>query len=176
MSNCWVLATTTNLYRCPTGTCPYKQRIFQCKRNPHLKRQPKVVLYSIVGIIGGMAYAPFYDTNENLFSKLSLGCTTTSPFQHDKLHWLHCCLYVILHELSCCTLWIYGVPSQQPPHPIPRNAGGSRLGQATVAAYPMLQNVTSIPVLAILIRCNLTLRNGHGLFRVSFLGQGGDKR
>eukprot|EP00434_Breviolum_minutum_P004230 symbB.v1.2.003728.t2/scaffold176.1/size287750/10 len=64
-----------------------------------------VVLYSIVGIIGGMAYAPFYDTNENLFSKL--------------------------------------------------NAGGSRLGQATVAAYPMLQNVTSIPVLAILIRCNL---------------------
>eukprot|EP00439_Symbiodinium_sp_Y106_P053240 s188_g7.t1 len=33
--------------------------------------------------------------------------------------------------------------------------GGSRLGQATVAAYPMLQNVTSIPVLAILIRSNL---------------------
>ncbi|CAK9002690.1 unnamed protein product [Durusdinium trenchii] len=64
-----------------------------------------VVLYSVVGIVGGMAYAPFYDTNENLFSKL--------------------------------------------------NAGGSKVGQATVAAYPMLQNVTSIPVLAILIRCNL---------------------
>ena len=47
---------------------------------------------------------------------------------------------------------------------MPRNAGGSRLGQATVAAYPMLQNVTSIPVLAILIRCNLTLRNGQGFF------------
>ncbi|CAL1134958.1 unnamed protein product [Cladocopium goreaui] len=64
-----------------------------------------VVLYSLVGIIGGMAYSPFYDTNENLFSKL--------------------------------------------------NASGSRIGQITVAAYPMLQNVTSIPVLAILIRCNL---------------------
>eukprot|EP00435_Cladocopium_sp_Y103_P035412 s3333_g9.t1 len=64
-----------------------------------------VVLYSLVGIIGGMAYLPFYDTNENLFSKL--------------------------------------------------NASGSRIGQITVAAYPMLQNVTSIPVLAILIRCNL---------------------
>ncbi|CAJ1374332.1 unnamed protein product [Effrenium voratum] len=64
-----------------------------------------VVLYSVVGIVGGMAYPPFYDTNENLFSKL--------------------------------------------------NAGGSKVGQATVAAYPMLQNVTSIPVLAILIRCNL---------------------
>ena len=79
----------------------------------HLKTHSKagnhhpaeVVLYSVVGIVGGMAYPPFYDTNENLFSKL--------------------------------------------------NAGGSKVGQATVAAYPMLQNVTSIPVLAILIRCNL---------------------
>ncbi|CAE7035363.1 unnamed protein product [Symbiodinium sp. CCMP2456] len=64
-----------------------------------------VVTYTVIGVVGGMAYPPFYTTDENLFSKL--------------------------------------------------NAGGSRLGQATVAAYPMLQNVTSIPVLAILIRSNL---------------------
>jgi len=32
-----------------------------------------VVIYSIVGIIGGMAYAPFYMTDENLFSKLNAG-------------------------------------------------------------------------------------------------------
>merc|ERR1712087_564819 len=64
-----------------------------------------VVIYSVVGIIGGMAYKPFYMTDENLFSKL--------------------------------------------------NAGGSRLGQATVTAYPMLQNFTSIPVFSILIRYNL---------------------
>ncbi|CAE7307236.1 SPAC1F5.02, partial [Symbiodinium necroappetens] len=54
-----------------------------------------VVTYTVIGVVGGMAYPPFYTTDENLFSKL--------------------------------------------------NAGGSRLGQATVAAYPMLQNVTSIP-------------------------------
>eukprot|EP00927_Polykrikos_kofoidii_P040490 TRINITY_DN34601_c0_g1_i1.p1 TRINITY_DN34601_c0_g1~~TRINITY_DN34601_c0_g1_i1.p1 ORF type:complete len:777 (+),score=136.41 TRINITY_DN34601_c0_g1_i1:86-2416(+) len=64
-----------------------------------------VCLYSLIGIIGGMAYAPFYDSDENLFSKL--------------------------------------------------NASGSMLGRTTVALYPMLQNVTSIPVLAILIRYNL---------------------
>merc|ERR1719263_368189 len=35
------------------------------------------------------------------------------------------------------------------------NSGGSKLGQATVSAYPMLQNFTSIPVCCILIRYNL---------------------
>jgi len=64
-----------------------------------------VVTYTVVGVIGGMAYKPFYTTDENLFSKL--------------------------------------------------NAGGSRLGQATVTAYPMLQNFTSIPVFSIMIRYNL---------------------
>merc|ERR1712113_372742 len=64
-----------------------------------------VVIYTVIGIIGGMAYKPFYTTDENLFSKL--------------------------------------------------NAGGSKLGQATVTAYPMLQNFTSIPVFSILIRYNL---------------------
>merc|ERR1712087_698349 len=64
-----------------------------------------VIIYTVVGIVGGMAYKPFYTTDENLFSKL--------------------------------------------------NAGGSKLGQATVTAYPMLQNFTSIPVFSILIRYNL---------------------
>merc|ERR1712061_683971 len=64
-----------------------------------------LVIYSVVGILGGMAFLPFYTTDENLFSKI--------------------------------------------------NAGGSRLGQATVTAYPMLQNFTSIPVFSILIRYNL---------------------
>merc|ERR1719469_201003 len=35
-----------------------------------------VVIYSIVGIIGGMAYEPFYTTDENLFSKLNAGSST----------------------------------------------------------------------------------------------------
>lgn len=35
-----------------------------------LKGDGQVLLYSLVGVIGGMAYDPFYDTNENLFSKL----------------------------------------------------------------------------------------------------------
>lgn len=61
--------------------------------------------YTVIGILGGMAFKPFYTTDENLFSKL--------------------------------------------------NAGGSKLGQATVTAYPMLQNFTSIPVFSILIRYNL---------------------
>jgi len=64
-----------------------------------------VLIYTVVGVVGGMAYQPFYHTDENLFSKL--------------------------------------------------NAGGSRLGQATVMAYPILQNFTSIPVFSILIRSNL---------------------
>lgn len=64
-----------------------------------------LVVYTGIGIIGGMAYKPFYTTDENLFSKL--------------------------------------------------NAGGSKLGQVTVTAYPMLQNFTSIPVFSILIRYNL---------------------
>merc|ERR1712217_79118 len=64
-----------------------------------------VLVYTLVGIVGGMAYKPFYTTDENLFSKL--------------------------------------------------NAGGSKLGQITVTAYPMLQNFTSIPVFSILIRYNL---------------------
>jgi hypothetical protein len=64
-----------------------------------------VILYSVIGVIGGMAYQPFFHTDENLFSKL--------------------------------------------------NAKGSTLSQATVSAYPMLQNFTSIPVFSILIRYNL---------------------
>jgi len=64
-----------------------------------------VLIYTMIGIVGGMAYEPFYMTDENLFSKL--------------------------------------------------NAGSSRLGRATVTAYPMLQNFTSIPVLSIMIRHNL---------------------
>lgn len=52
------------------------------------------VVYSMVGIVGGLAYEPFYETDENLFSKL--------------------------------------------------NASGSWLAQATVAAYPVLQNLTSM--------------------------------
>merc|ERR1719433_83962 len=64
-----------------------------------------VLTYTVVGVIGGMAYKPFYTSDENLFSKLS--------------------------------------------------AGGSILGRATVTAYPMLQNFTSIPVFSILIRYNL---------------------
>merc|ERR1712070_643653 len=64
-----------------------------------------VLIYTLVGVVGGMAYPPFYETDENLFSKL--------------------------------------------------NAGGSRIGKATVTAYPMLQNFTSIPVFSILIRYNL---------------------
>jgi len=64
-----------------------------------------LMVYTGIGIIGGMAYKPFYTTDENLFSKL--------------------------------------------------NAGGSKLGQVTVTAYPMLQNFTSIPVFSILIRYNL---------------------
>jgi len=64
-----------------------------------------VIIYTVIAIIGGMAYKPFYMTDENLFSKL--------------------------------------------------NAGGSKLGRATVTAYPMLQNFTSIPVFSIMIRYNL---------------------
>eukprot|EP00928_Gymnodinium_smaydae_P048719 TRINITY_DN3261_c0_g1_i1.p1 TRINITY_DN3261_c0_g1~~TRINITY_DN3261_c0_g1_i1.p1 ORF type:complete len:603 (-),score=104.63 TRINITY_DN3261_c0_g1_i1:190-1827(-) len=64
-----------------------------------------VVVYAAVGIVGGMAYEPFYTTDENLFSKL--------------------------------------------------NGGSSKLAQMTVTAYPMLQNFTSIPVSAIMIRDNL---------------------
>eukprot|EP00927_Polykrikos_kofoidii_P042239 TRINITY_DN3609_c0_g1_i5.p1 TRINITY_DN3609_c0_g1~~TRINITY_DN3609_c0_g1_i5.p1 ORF type:complete len:526 (+),score=75.76 TRINITY_DN3609_c0_g1_i5:124-1701(+) len=64
-----------------------------------------VVVYSLIGIVGGMAFAPFFETHENLFSKL--------------------------------------------------NASGSTLGRATVSFYPMLQNFTSIPVNAILIRYNM---------------------
>eukprot|EP00927_Polykrikos_kofoidii_P060257 TRINITY_DN5527_c0_g7_i1.p1 TRINITY_DN5527_c0_g7~~TRINITY_DN5527_c0_g7_i1.p1 ORF type:complete len:729 (+),score=94.57 TRINITY_DN5527_c0_g7_i1:328-2187(+) len=65
-----------------------------------------VLVYSIIGIMGGLAFAPFFQTDENLFSKL--------------------------------------------------NASGSMMGQATVWCYPMLQNFTSIPIQAILIRHNLT--------------------
>ncbi|CAE8590071.1 unnamed protein product [Polarella glacialis] len=64
-----------------------------------------VLLYTLVGVVGGMAYPPFFTMDQNLFSKL--------------------------------------------------NAGGSKIGRVTVAAYPMLQNFTSIPVLAILLRNNL---------------------
>ncbi|CAE7320017.1 unnamed protein product [Symbiodinium natans] len=80
-----------------------------------------VVTYTVIGVIGGMAYPPFYTTDEHLFSKL--------------------------------------------------NAGGSRLGQATVAAYPMLQNVTSIPVLAILIRSNL-IQGGLSSVTATFIAVG----
>ena len=44
-------------------------------QNPACEKPLQVVLYSLVGIIGGMAYSPFYDTNENLFSKLSPVCS-----------------------------------------------------------------------------------------------------
>eukprot|EP00927_Polykrikos_kofoidii_P042236 TRINITY_DN3609_c0_g1_i2.p1 TRINITY_DN3609_c0_g1~~TRINITY_DN3609_c0_g1_i2.p1 ORF type:complete len:456 (+),score=73.46 TRINITY_DN3609_c0_g1_i2:109-1368(+) len=64
-----------------------------------------VLVYSLIGVVGGMAFAPFFETHENLFSKL--------------------------------------------------NASGSILGRATVSCYPMLQNFTSIPVQAILIRYNM---------------------
>lgn len=64
-----------------------------------------VVVYSAIGIVGGLAYKPYYETDATLFSKL--------------------------------------------------NGSGSRLAQATVVAYPILQNFTSIPVFSILIRYNL---------------------
>ena len=47
-----------------------------------------VVMYTIIGIIGGMAYEPFFTTDENLFSKI--------------------------------------------------NSSGSKIGQATVVAYPLV--------------------------------------
>lgn len=64
-----------------------------------------VVVYTVIGVIGGLAFQPFYTTDQNLFSKL--------------------------------------------------NDSGWWVARATVAAYPILQNFTSIPVLAIFIRYNL---------------------
>ncbi|CAK0875004.1 unnamed protein product [Prorocentrum cordatum] len=32
-----------------------------------------LVVYTVIGIVGGMAYKPFYTTDENLFSKLNAG-------------------------------------------------------------------------------------------------------
>eukprot|EP00929_Paragymnodinium_shiwhaense_P057099 TRINITY_DN28571_c0_g1_i1.p1 TRINITY_DN28571_c0_g1~~TRINITY_DN28571_c0_g1_i1.p1 ORF type:complete len:409 (-),score=33.81 TRINITY_DN28571_c0_g1_i1:137-1363(-) len=64
-----------------------------------------VVLYSAIGIVGALAYAPYYHTDQTLFSKLS--------------------------------------------------ASGSAVGMASVVAYPILQNFTSIPVLSIMLRYNL---------------------
>lgn len=64
-----------------------------------------VVVYATIGIVGGLAYPPYFETDATLFSKL--------------------------------------------------NASGSRWAQLSVIAYPMLQNFTSIPVFAVLIRYNL---------------------
>eukprot|EP00930_Biecheleria_cincta_P056438 TRINITY_DN42569_c0_g1_i1.p1 TRINITY_DN42569_c0_g1~~TRINITY_DN42569_c0_g1_i1.p1 ORF type:complete len:449 (+),score=62.94 TRINITY_DN42569_c0_g1_i1:83-1348(+) len=64
-----------------------------------------VVVYSAIGIVGAMAFHPYFSTDQNLFSKL--------------------------------------------------NESGSQIARLTVAAYPILQNFTSIPVLAIFIRYNL---------------------
>jgi len=64
-----------------------------------------VIVYSLIGIVGGLAYAPYYETDQTMFSKL--------------------------------------------------NASGSALSRATVLVYPVLQNFTSIPVFAVLVRYNL---------------------
>eukprot|EP00929_Paragymnodinium_shiwhaense_P009433 TRINITY_DN113605_c0_g1_i1.p1 TRINITY_DN113605_c0_g1~~TRINITY_DN113605_c0_g1_i1.p1 ORF type:complete len:475 (+),score=63.00 TRINITY_DN113605_c0_g1_i1:100-1524(+) len=73
-----------------------------------------VVVYAAIGIVGGTANDPYFQTDQTMFSLL--------------------------------------------------NQSGSRLAQATVIVYPILQNFTSIPVFSILIRYNL-LQDGlsHGL-------------
>lgn len=64
-----------------------------------------LVVYSAIGVVGAMAFHPYFSTAQNLFSKL--------------------------------------------------NGSGSQVARLSVAAYPILQNFTSIPVLAIFIRYNL---------------------
>lgn len=66
-------------------------------QNSASEKPPQVVLYSLVGIIGGMAYSPFYDTNENLFSKLSPGCTEWCIWVSTK------CQHLLWESLA--TLW-----------------------------------------------------------------------
>jgi len=49
------------------------------------------------------------------------------------------------------------------------NASGSRIGQATVVLYPILQNVTSIPVYSIMMRYNLLQSGSFSTFSATLV-------
>mmetsp|Transcript_105663 Transcript_105663/g.297220 ORF Transcript_105663/g.297220 Transcript_105663/m.297220 type:complete len:461 (-) Transcript_105663:27-1409(-) len=72
-----------------------------------------VVVYSLLGVVGALAFEPFYGSDENLFSKLT--------------------------------------------------SSGSWLGRFTVELYPVLQNLTSIPVFCIFMKYNLMQLGWFGL-------------